>query len=123
MASTTALGVIAALGALAHAAATVKWYEPVGSVPSPPVPVLEAVIFGVSFGAMYFGLGLALRGLATVRPPYSGYLLIVISIAGFAIAVAVATGRFGSSRRLVERVMSALLAGMLWLLPLLVLIL
>lgn len=122
MPSTTVLGIIAVAGGIVHAVATVLWYRPIGPIETPSVPLLEATVFGVTFGVLYFLLGIGLRALAGWQPPATEYLLLAISVVGFAVTIGFASGRLGSERRLVERAMSGLLAAMFWLLPLLVLI-
>lgn len=123
MVSTSALIALAVLGGLAHVIVTIVWYRPQGGIPVPTIPVLEAGIFGVSFGLIYVLLGMAFRAVARWRPPFSEYLLLVVSLLGLVLVAAVVTERVGESRPIGERSMSIILAGMIWVLPLFVVIL
>lgn len=114
---------IALLGGLAHVVVTVLWYQPMGNVPTPPIPLLESAVFGLTFTIVYVLMGIGIRAVATFWPPYTGYLLLAVSTIALIAMVLFATGRVGEDRRTVERAMSVIMAGMCWLIPLLVLIL
>lgn len=117
MVPTSAIIGLAVIGGLAHVVATVVWYEPV-DIPSPSVPLLEAGIFGTAFTVFYLFLGFVFRTIGRYQPPLGEYALIGISVFGLVSAVGLATGRFGANQRPNERVMGTILGGMVWLLPL-----
>ncbi len=123
MASTPVVIGVALFGALAQVVVTILFYQPPPGPKRPQYPVLEAGLFGVTFLLVYLAIGFGLRALEGLWPPFTGYLLIGVSLFGMFVAGSIVAGRMGSDAGPAVRGMSLVTTVMVWLYPLVILLL
>ena len=112
----------AVVGGLIQGALTLRWYQPPPRNGEIPTPIFEAVLYTVIFSLMFAGYGWLLLWLRDLFPPYTGFLLLFISLIGGALLYAQLSGRLGSDHGMIERALAVVTNGVIALFPLIALL-
>ena len=111
---------VAVIASLVQGIITLKWYIPPAKDGKTPTPLLEAIIFTGIFFVLFFLIGSALQATANLFPPFTRYLILVVSIVGAGIAWVSKSPPKKVDRTIAERMLSLVVGLVLVVMPIVV---